>query len=656
LPTNKIYRPDIDGLRALAILAVLLFHLGFNTLSGGFVGVDIFFVISGFLITGIIKNNLENKSFSFAAFYENRMRRILPALIFISLCTVLAFLIVYSGKNEMKALQSSVKRVMLAIPNIYFYLNTGYFDPSAQTMPLLHTWSLGVEEQFYFIFPLIMWFCYKYTRKNTLRYMILLTIISFVASSILVFYFQQFTFFMLPTRAWELLFGSILALTMYTPKSQKNKRLLIYAGLLLILGPVFTYNTLFFYPFPGLMALAPCLGATFYLSGGINLSEDSFITKIFKYKFFVFIGLISYSLYLWHWPLILLYKSYYLVNELSLTEALTLLLISVSLSYLSWKFVENPFRKKVIFRKRKVLYPLVACSIGLCLILASTARSPFDNGNFYANSDATEIFSRSTLQQMWERDANDFAFLGDSHRGMWVNSIEKLARKHNLTYVDAVLAPQNITMKGLEGLGPSGMSSWKDFTQLVEKQSIRTVFLTYRWTYHVIGHETDESFDNEEMLYENGETKLSFGPALLEGLRDSVKTLISLGVEDIYIMNSIPETLFHVPSSASKLKARDFSLDEINQHIGESVADYKERTQVVREIFTQLEAEFPSVHILDLAPLMLNEKEQHYQAVTESITYYFDDDHLSLVGTAALEEIFLPAFSKMRQDKIENAK
>lgn len=198
---NKKYRPDIDTLRALAILAVIFFHFEFNIASGGFIGVDIFFVISGFLITNIIKNNLENNTFSFLKFYGNRLRRILPVLIFISLCVMLAFAFVYLGEGEMRSLQRSIKRLMLTIPNFYFYSNTGYFDPSANTMPMLHTWSLGVEEQFYFLFPLFMWGCYKYAVKNILFYIIILTFISFVSSCILVFYFQKFTFYMLPTRA-----------------------------------------------------------------------------------------------------------------------------------------------------------------------------------------------------------------------------------------------------------------------------------------------------------------------------------------------------------------------------------------------------------------------------------------------------------------------
>ena len=651
---DKVYRRDIDALRALAILVVLFFHLGFTTFNGGFIGVDIFFVISGFLITGIIKSSLEKGTFSFATFYENRIRRILPVLVFIVFCTMVAFYFVYFGRTEMRPLQSSIKRVMLAMPNIYFYLNTGYFDPSAQTMPLLHTWSLGVEEQFYFLFPLFMWLCYKYTNRKTLRYTVLITVCSFAASSILVFYSQKFTFFMLPTRAWELLFGAILALTMYTPESQKNKRILIYIGLLCMLVPVFTYDTLFFFPFPGLMALAPCIGATLYLSGGINLSEDSCITKFLKYKFFVFIGLISYSLYLWHWPLIILYKSFYLVTKLSTIEAFALLGVSILLSYLSWKFIENPFRKKMVFRKRKVLYPLALSGMALCLIPALSITSPFASGTFYLDdNEFTRKPSPITYQQMWERESNDFAFIGDSHASMWLGVVDNLSKEYGLNYLDSSVTPQNTIIQKYRFADPNDMSRWENFTKLVRKQSIHTVFWSFRWAFQVKGHDENQKFANREMIYENGNKKLSFAPALLEGLRDAVKTLLSLGVRDIYIMNTIPEPSFDVPPAASKLKHRGFSLDEINRHIGESLSAYNARTKAVQEVFTQLAAEFPAVHIIDIGPLLFDQEAQLYNAVTDEISYYGDDDHLSVAGAEALKEVFFPAFRKMKQYKIE---
>ena len=305
----KEYRSDIDVLRAIAVLAVIFYHAHIPFFSGGYVGVSIFFVISGYLITGIIKRKLENNTFSFLEFYENRVRRIFPALFVMVFTLVLFEWFTSVNVLERRELYGSAKRVLLTIPNIYFYLNTNYFDPEAETMPLLHTWSLGVEEQFYFIFPLLLFIAYiylfKFNKKKTISLLSVLFVCSFLFSAVYVLYNQKFTFYMLPTRAWELLCGGILAYTNWTPQSQKNKIACFLAGLAFMFYAVFSYTDNIY---PGFYALFPCLGAVLYIAGGTNL-QSRFADLLTKNKILVFIGVISYSLYLWHWPILVYYQN-----------------------------------------------------------------------------------------------------------------------------------------------------------------------------------------------------------------------------------------------------------------------------------------------------------------------------------------------------------
>lgn len=445
---------------------------------------------------------------------------------------------------------------------------------------------------------------------------------------------------------------------MYTPNCQKNKRIFVYIGLLLMIVPIFTYNTVFFYPFPGLMALPPCLGAILYISGGTGLSEESFITKIFKCKFLIFIGLISYSLYLWHWPFIVFYKNFYLVNEISTTAAIGGIIVCILLSCFTWKFIEMPFRNKAIFHKNKVIYPLAICSIVLCITLTDSVRKPFHTGTFYLdNMDLTNLeISKETLEEMWARQTNDFALIGDSHSTMWSKVIDNFSNEYNLTYLKSDVAPQNTIMGTMGKRNQDDMSHWDNFTQLVKKQSIHTVFWSYRWPYRTNGREEDGKDRHKELVYENGNIKLAFVPGLLAGLRDSIRTLQDIGVKNIYIMNPVPEPYFFAPQVGSKLKQRNFKLNDINRYVGESVADYQTRTGEFQKIFLQLEAEFPSVHILDISPLLLDKEINHYRAVTEKFPYYFDDDHLSQIGAETLKEVFFPAFEKMNKYKMTQQK
>ena len=336
------YRSDIDGLRAVAILAVVLFHLNPSYLHGGFIGVDIFFVISGFLITKIIIRELESNAFDLTQFYVRRIRRILP-LLFTVLATSLIFACFILTADDMVWFAKTLQYSALQISNILFQQEVGYFDPKFDSMPLLHTWSLAVEEQFYLILPITLVILFKFKRHQNLPYytLLVLTLISLIASQYLLSNQPRVAFYSLPSRFWELGIGGLLAFNkIQQPSKLMNEALGVVGLFIIITSFIFMQDT----NFPGIKALAPCFGAAIIIFSGQKYQTK--IHNLLSNKYLVFIGLISYSLYLWHWPIIAFYK--YVTGDVVFTYMTSILIFSVSviLSYLSWKFIEVPFRKK----------------------------------------------------------------------------------------------------------------------------------------------------------------------------------------------------------------------------------------------------------------------------------------------------------------------
>jgi peptidoglycan/LPS O-acetylase OafA/YrhL len=333
------YRPDIDGLRAIAVLPVIAFHLHFDRTPGGYVGVDIFFVISGYLISAILLRDLQASRFSIAGFYERRIRRILPALFAVVLATtVLAYFYLLPADFEDYA--KSIIATALSSSNFYFFTQAGYFVGGG---PLLHTWSLAVEEQFYIIFPLLLMCLYRYKRAWLKWGLLLVAILSLVLSSLFEVKFPTANFYMPYTRAWELLVGVLLSIRLF-PKINRRflREVLAVVGIILILFPIFTYSATT--TFPGLAALPPCIGTAFVIAAGE--AGKTVIGNILSLGIFTFIGRISYSLYLWHWPLLFFNSSGFLIfNSLSHRGNVAVyLVVCFTLAYLSWRFIEQPFR------------------------------------------------------------------------------------------------------------------------------------------------------------------------------------------------------------------------------------------------------------------------------------------------------------------------
>lgn len=334
------YRAELDGLRGIAIASVVAYHLGGRLAPGGFVGVDLFFVLSGFLITQLIASDLQLERFSFLGFYERRIRRIVPALLFVcACCTAIALIIFLPG--ELKDYCSSLLATLISASNLWFFGHSGYFDRAAETHPLLHTWSLGVEEQFYILFPVLLRGLFRLAGKWIGGGIWLLFALSLGASIIALPQHPQSTFFLLHTRAWELLTGSIVALGLVPqPISRVHREVGGLIGLSAIALAIFAFNSQT--PFPGAAALLPCVGAGLIIWSG---SGDSLVSRALSCKPLVFLGLISYSLYLWHWPLIVFVRAI-AAAPLDSYQQSGLAALSLVLAAGTWRYVETPFRRR----------------------------------------------------------------------------------------------------------------------------------------------------------------------------------------------------------------------------------------------------------------------------------------------------------------------
>ena len=374
------YRADIDGLRAISVLSVLAFHLGVSRAPGGFIGVDVFFVISGFLITSLIAGDLEQSRFSLRRFYERRIRRIAPALaVVLAATTAGAAWLLFPA--PFRDYGQSLVAATLSASNIYFWQTSNYFSAPAGALPLLHTWSLAVEEQFYLVFPLLLAWLYKLRRLARVAAIAAIVAASFAYSVVLTARDPVAAFYLPQSRAWELGLGALLALNVVpAPTASWARSILGGGGLVMIGASVLTLDA--DAPFPGVAALAPCLGAALVIHAGRG--GEGLVQRLLALRPLAFIGLISYSLYLWHWPVIVLAKAATGANDLSHVEQVFAALLSIVLAALTWAFVEQPCRRAPVARATvfrtagAATAALVACAAVVVVSGGAPQRYPSD--------------------------------------------------------------------------------------------------------------------------------------------------------------------------------------------------------------------------------------------------------------------------------------
>ena len=606
------YRKEIDGLRAIAVLAVIFFHAGFGVFSGGFVGVDVFFVISGYLITLIIITDLDNKRFSFKRFYERRARRILPALFFVVSFSFVAgwYLMLPS---QLEALSKSVLAVLAFVSNILFWRESGYFAAASELKPLLHTWSLAVEEQYYLTFPIILILAWRFGRKKVMTAIVVVFVMSFLLSEWGWRYEPTANFYLLPTRVWELLAGSISAFIV-SKHGVKNNNAISMAGLILIGAGIFMLDS--GTPFPSSRALLPVGGTCALL---LFSGRNTLTTRLLGNRILVGIGLISYSLYLWHQPLFAFVRIG-TIQHPSLFTMLALCLLAVALAFLTWKFIEQPFRQKDSFWANNVWFVsfciagyLLLTIVGILGIRQAGFPNRFDNSQQEVIEYLT--YSRESVYREGECFLKPFQgptnFLdtcygdkkiliwGDSHAAALSYGVRNANDK--VAQLTASACPPLLGYTNTAR--PHCASINEAVVQFIKETRPTSIILHANW--------------NEYNIEETGQ------------LKNTLSLLQEIGIEQVVVIGSIPH---YFPTLPERMLFNGLSLDTPS----EIEVDFRNLSQVDSTLRTTSESygvEFVSV----LDSLCSAEKcVATFKARTNVIPIVWDNAHLTAEGSIFL--------------------
>ena len=645
------YRPDIDGLRAIAVLSIVFFHLGLEGFDGGYVGVDIFFVISGYLITSIILREIQTGTFSIARFYERRVRRILPALTVTLIVTLLAGAVLLNPA-QFEALGESAAATSVFLSNVYFFLGAGYFDGPSEHKPLLHTWSLAVEEQYYILFPALMLLI---ARRFAGRFTIWLTSIavtSFIACVIWTSIDETAAFFLIQFRAWELLIGSLLALRILpVVESEPARNLLAATGLVMMLAAVYflSKDT----PFPSAAAALPTVGSALVIHAG--LGGSSAVARLLSVRPMVFIGLISYSLYLVHWPLVV-YAKQVLINEPTDMEIGVLFIAMLVLATLSWRFVERPFRNRQMLSPQPRLF--VAAGAAVAVVLGGSVAIAAMQG--FPGRDSGHALSDIVVDDPgWEywKDCEElgedditklctlgetgveptFLFWGDSHALAMASALNLSAQRQGVAGLLAV----RTGCPPLLDIERPGRSWCEEFNHAILERAasetdIDTVILAARWAISATGtrYKNEEGRDISLIDLRNPDADGVSNAELFDtGLTRTVAALEALG-KTVVLVTQIPEVGFDVPSAnyAARFTGRD-----VNLSIAPSLLEYGERNADVHATFARLAADH-SLTIIDPAALFC--AADVCNVVEDGMPLYRDDNHVSLLGCVRISGLF----------------
>ena len=665
--TALAYRPEIDGLRALAVLPVIFFHAGFSHFGGGFVGVDVFFVISGYLITSIIITAKEENNFSLITFYERRARRILPALfLVVAVCIPLAWLSLLP--SYFKEFSQSLVAVSFFASNVLFWMKGGYWDSAAELKPLLHTWSLAVEEQFYLFFPILLMLAWRFGKTWTVCLLASIATVSLTAAQWGAYNKPEAAFYLLPTRCWELLIGSLVAFyctrRKVIPIPASINQLASFFGICLILFSVFVFS--WKTPFPSLYALVPTLGTALVI---LFASPDTLAGKILSSKAFVGMGLISYSAYLWHQPIFAFTR---LINskEPSAIVFLFLVIVTIALAYLSWRFVEKPFRRSDFISRSKVfafavLGTSIFITIGLVGHLNNGFRERLPQGAAWDAISGTNW--KKNLQCSPRSDENysgvliacEFGDLnsqetilvyGDSHAGVMVEELnvylKGLGKKGVLLQLDGCLVVPQVYASNVTPDPALCENKFQNLLSFVQNSGASKLILSRRWTlnlYPIPGQIDTLAFENsdggkerrrhDEYFAISSEptepTEAGKKKAAIKYLLDG---LISTGLK-LYLVYPVPEIGWDVPLFNM---SHYIKFGKIPDEISISHEDFIRRNQFIHRIFSEYETTKNLIPIKPESVFCNTFIQGRCAAQFQGQLFYFDDDHLSDTGVQLL--------------------
>jgi len=685
------YIPQIDGLRAIAVLSVILFHADFEifnfSFEGGYFGVDIFFVISGYLITRLILNEIKKKnSFNFKNFYLRRIRRILPVLLLVAIVSYPFAWLILLPVPFLDYVGSIISGIFFS-SNFYFYFTQVQYgvEPSLY-QPFLHYWSLSVEEQFYIIYPISLLFIYKYFKRNLSLVFGFIALFSFTLSIALSFYNPSLNFFILPTRIWEFLLGAFAAkLHIENNKFTNNKKHFFFQlfGIILIAISVFYFdenkllkNADFFHTVlhPGLATLFPVIG-TFLII--IFSNKNNLINKLLSFKPIVFIGLISYSLYLWHLPIFVFLR----ISEIDFSSNyhyILLVILIFILSIFSYYFVEKPFRNKNTTSLKKLF---IYCGAIVAILLSLSLHAIKNKGyqsilpDYFNEFGIAEIFKdnhviKNDTIEKEQLFSDNVLLIGDSHAGDFIKNIKKelSIRNKNLLYIPYL----NIFSLDLTDVETNGVKRFlkKEVYEILDKKNISTVILISRLPlyWHKKGFDAEEGADSIEVINNFNYFLDSKNKKLVNEKRTKIisesfnKSILEILEKDInvIIMYPVPEVGYWVPTIlAGRILPhvrieyllgnhnKDRHLSNIPKYLVTTSYDlYIKRNREVSKMLDQIE--HPNLYRVYPHKKLCN-KQLINKCIThtEKEVYYRDNNHLSKRGRELIMPDFINIFNKL---------
>ncbi len=629
MSSKHFYRPDIDGLRAVAVMLVILFHAGFTSISGGFVGVDIFFVISGFLITSSINKQMIQGTFSFQNFYLKRIRRIIPVLVFIIIMvTIPAYFILFS--DDFENYSRTIIHTILSTNNFHLWIKSSdYFAESTELIPLLHTWSLSVEEQFYIVWPpLLLLLHKKLNLKNRLIGVTLLLFLSFLLSVYLTDANMQMAYFLLPARLFEMLLGAVLAVfwNKLPQFSSTINHFISTLGFFMMLMPalLLTHTN----SFPGINALWPCLGACLFIVSGKEEINKGVFNKLLQIRVFVFIGLISYSMYLWHWPLLVFVK--YLGFELTKSIAVSIIILTIMLSFLSWKFVEQPFRYTYTFDFKNTLLKVLLPSMLICGILYGvidhfngfpnrfTQLSEFDKDANFPSKLRRNCYRKLRLGNFDEcglgtpKEKPDGMLIGDSFANHSASFLEVLAYDANMYFHDSAGGGYPVLGDVNDTTGEPEFEPEFGLKRLALAKKFDYIILAANWERF-----TNKDSKNYQLVFK------------------TVKDLVATG-KKIFVIDPIRETTPNDLHKMKVFKARNIAKIKKKDIL---VPFYKRPEDY---IVYEFKRKLPSIKIIDLNTVLCKGEFCNYEI--DGNIVYRNSNHLNTSGARLIGERYLKQF------------
>jgi peptidoglycan/LPS O-acetylase OafA/YrhL len=643
------YRREIDGLRAVAVLPVVLYHAGIEAFSGGFVGVDIFFVISGYLITTIILSEIREDRFSIITFYERRARRILPALFFVMLCC-LPFAWLWLLPKHYKEFSESIAAVSVFSSNIFFREQSGYFSTAAELKPLLHTWSLAVEEQFYIFFPPLLMLLWRKRKTWMFKSLVTAAVASLAWAHWGAYHEPSATFFLLPTRAWELAIGALIAFYfLHHPESRvhiQSRRTMSevcgFLGVALICLSILTFDKQT--PFPSLYALLPTVGTALII---VFSSPTTVVGRILGIRPMVGIGLISYSTYLWHQPLFV-FARHASIQSPDTNQFLALSGLSFILAWFSWRFVEKPFRDKQTTSRKQIfsfalLGSLIFAAVGLAGHFTQGFPSRIDETTLKLSSPvlgATEECDErkkttgkiATIGDLTVEST--IALVGDSHSTRLTRALsEILLQNHKAVNVYSRSWGVPLLDVGTDSIRKKPQNRaymQRAYDEIVNNPHIDTVILSAQWANYTEGRRygnKEVSFYTDSLSEEKSLTENVL--VFKRGLKRTLDALTSRGIK-VIIVGSVPEYQTHVPDEVAKNyfitgKAELRTINSVTKK------QYMQRNSNVEPLF-RIISDYKNTYFISPFSLMCVNGECSYRDNDFNI-YYQDSNHLSYYGS-----------------------